>query len=310
MTTITAKTILSSAIANSEKRLTTMLLRYPRWIHAEEKTHRILSLTEDFGISALTPTIMSAVELSKNSSSSRAVPVEKLIQDILDDPADPIWWGKNQKGMQAYEELAGDEFKKALATWEESKQAAIKFARTLAELGAHKQLVNRLLEPFSHITVLVSATEWTNFMELRDHHEAEPHIHMLAQEIQKELAKPAMQTLRPGEWHTPWITEEELGKLTTSEMIRLSTARNASTSYKTVEGFDMTMDVADRIFNQLILSTPMHASPSEHVAMVDEAVILSGYKRPQPIWMNSKDHRNFVGFRQLRAFVERGEKVW
>ena len=102
MTTITAKTILRSRnAANPEKVLSTLLLRYPRWIHAEDRTHRIISLNEALQFDEPTPSLMADRNLSRNAASSRAIPVEKLIADVLADPAIPLFWGKNQRGMQA-----------------------------------------------------------------------------------------------------------------------------------------------------------------------------------------------------------------
>ena len=103
MTTISAK-VIADSIGDSAPRLTTLLLRYPRWIHAEGRTHRVMRICEDMEVEVLTPSLMEDPDLSRNASSSRAMPVEKLIKDVLDDPAIPIFWGKNQKGMQAGEE--------------------------------------------------------------------------------------------------------------------------------------------------------------------------------------------------------------
>src|SRR5690606_3488730 len=102
MTTISAKTVLRSRHSQRpDKVLSTLLLRYPRWIHAEGRTHRQLDISEDFQISIPAPSLMECDDLSRNASSSRAIPVERLISDVLDDPAIPIFWGKNEKGMQA-----------------------------------------------------------------------------------------------------------------------------------------------------------------------------------------------------------------
>lgn len=197
MTTISAQTILRSRHSQRpDKVLSTLLLRYPRWIHAEFMTHRVFS---------------------RNAASSRAIPIKKLIQDVMENPAIPLFWGKNQKGMQANEECHalvefGEEWvdtgigllpdTKRLAreeAWLLARNQAVNAAEAFMNAGYHKQIVNRLLEPFAHITVLVSATEWENFLELRDHKDAEPHIRMLAQEIRKCLERTDdIQTLQPG----------------------------------------------------------------------------------------------------------------
>lgn len=288
MTTITATTILSSQHAQvPEKRVTTLLLRYPRCIHAEMLTHRTLS---------------------RNSASSRAIPVEKLIADVEADPFVPLFWGKNQKGMQAVEEedslvvIPDDEggfFEGAAPredAWLAAKDKAVAFARSFAAANYHKQIVNRLLEPFAHITVVTTATEWQNFLALRDHPDAEPHIQILAREVRKELDKPAMQVLQPGQWHLPFVTSEDPIDVNNTDdlanALALSVARCASTSYKTVDGFDMTLERALDLCDKLTKSRPMHASPFEHQCFADDL--------PDYGWRMPSLHGNFVGFCQYR----------
>jgi hypothetical protein len=343
VTTISSKTILRSRnTAAPDKVLSTLLLRYPRWIHAEQRTHRVIPLDEGLSFFEPTPSLMADPNLSRNAASSRAIPVEKLIADALSDPAIPLFWGKNQRGMQAVEEnhapvmlpvpgvspFEGEttlgEFTNEEA-WMRAMHSAIEFARAFADAGYHKQIVNRLLEPFTHITVLVSATEWDNFLELRDHGDAEPHIRMLAQCIRACLDRTDdIQDLEPGGWHLPFITDADkqsviewddgeenrractqgwlarnqwawygLGKLK-----KLSTSRCASTSYKTVDGFDMTLDRAIALHDKLVVAEPIHASPTEHVAQADDC--MSGAEFGEPLWDNEREHGNFVGFRQYR----------
>lgn len=309
MTTISAQTILSSQHADLSHRLTTMLLRYPRWIHAEQRTHRVIPLCEDFEISLPTPGVMECADLSRNAGSSRALPVSKLIADVEADPAFPLFWGRNQSGMQASKELEGKDLELAKAIWQTGLENALQMARALADVGAHKQLANRYLEPFSHITVLVTATEWDNFLELRDHEDAEPHIQMLARAIRAELDKPAMQTLRWGEWHLPFITDEDRrdsGAWASAEgkrlLIKKSVACCASTSYKTVDGFDMTFERSQAIYEKLVGSTPLHASPLEHQAVAADWAIQFG----DCVVQNPELQRNFRGFEQYRAIMETG----
>jgi hypothetical protein len=322
LTTISAKTILRSRHSQRpDKVLSTLLLRYPRWIHAEGRTHRLLDIGEDFEISIPTPSLMEDDNLSRNASSSRAIPVEKLIKDVMDDPAIPLHWGANQKGMQATEEcnelvdigpammLAHAFTTSREAAWLFQRDQAVKMARAYAQAGYHKQIVNRLLEPFSHITVVVSATEWSNFLALRDHPDAEPHIRILAQEIRKELdRKDNIQTLEPGEWHTPFVEDDDhqldQGKWDpagiTQNAIKLSVACCASTSYKTVEGFDMTMERAIALHDKLAGSAPLHASPMEHVAQAD-GWYNDHYEGLS--WDEPEQHGNFQGFRQYRKML-------
>lgn len=295
MTTISAKTILRSRnLAAPEKVLSTLLLRYPRFIHAEFMTHRVFS---------------------RNAASSRAIPVAKIINSILEDTAMPLHWGANQKGMQATDECteqlldftylspgAHPGYMTREKAWFAARDYAIKAAKAFDYSGYHKQVVNRLLEPFMHITVLVSATEWGNFLELRDHSAAEPHIQILAREVRACLENDPIQDLQPGEWHLPFVSDAELGERDWSDNPisvhqKLSVARCASTSYKTVDGFDMTLEKAIELHDKLVASKPIHASPCEHVAQADDCRPVA---RVNYGWHHPEEHGNFVGFRQYR----------
>ncbi|SCW95907.1 FAD-dependent thymidylate synthase [Ancylobacter rudongensis] len=309
MTTISSTTILRSRnLAKPDKVLSTLLLRYPRFIHAEFMTHRVMT---------------------RNAASSRAIPIKKLIQDVVDNPVVPLFWGKNQPGMQAGEECTSEvgvrnvhldydeentfgrthDLVSREAAWLEARAHAVEAAQAFADAGYHKQIVNRLLEPFAHITVLVSSTEWENFLELRDDPAAEPHIQVLAREIRKCLEdESTIQDLKPGEWHLPFITPEELASTKRGsptdplmfpghDVIQLSAARCASTSFKTVDGFDMTFEKAEEIFDKLVTSKPIHASPFEHVAEAD------AFYADKSRWATPQQHGNFVGFRQYRHML-------
>lgn len=266
--TITAK-VIADSVADGCPRLTTMQLRYPRFIHSEVMTHRAFS---------------------RNASSSRAIPVERLIHDVLDDPAIPIYWGSNKPGMQAGEELpSGDR------VWLMQRDAAIYGARHLAEMGYHKQIVNRILEPFAHINVLVTATAdaYAHFFALRDHPDAQPEIAALARAMREAMAgsEPTKLTL---EWHTPYVEIDHqhlcMNSSDAERLMKISAARCASVSYKTVDGNPMTVDEALAIYDKLSGSDPIHASPFEHIA------------RPDP--SNGAGCRNFDRWHQWRADVE------
>lgn len=320
MTTIRAETILSSQHAlQPDKVLYTFRLTYPRWIHAEGRTHRQLRIGEDMEIAIRTPSLMEDPMLSRNASSSRAIPVERIIQDVLTDPAVPLFWGSNQRGMQAGEEInapviMNDDTPRLTpeGAWLWARDSAVRHARAFAAAGYHKQIVNRLLEPWMHITVVVSGTEWSNFIALRDHPDAEPHIKMLAREIKKELAKPPMQVLKPGGWHLPFVNDADRvdlpvrdGATWVDDLIKLSVARCASTSYNTVEGYEMTRERATALHDRLVNHRPMHASPLEHVAQAD-GLAERHYKNAKsldPVWRHADQHRNFRGFRQYRAML-------
>lgn len=284
MTTITAEVVKQTRnfyVRNTPpKVLTTFLLRYPRWIHSEFMTHRVFS---------------------RNSASSRAIKTEKLIADVVENPAVPLFWGKEQRGMQARESHDGlivTEQSTAIsaeAAWLRARDAAVRAAEQFAEAGYHKQVVNRLLEPFAHITVVASATELDNFFALRDHEDAEPHFQMLARAM-----KGAMGNSVPDEsrnTHLPFVTPEEATVFRDEVLVKMSVARCASTSFKTVDGFDMTPERAVALYDRLSKHVPKHASPLEHVALRDVVSLKNDYETE---WVHQNQHGNFVGFRQLR----------
>lgn len=275
MTTITANIVcdtiwpepMSVDTTNGSQRITTMLLRYPRPIHAEFMTHRMFS---------------------RNASSSRAIPVHKLIEDVLRDPYIPIHWGKNQPGMQAREEqdqtigMVEDwsypvldepddtaptipvSYARREERWLEARDHAVRFARAYAGAGYHKQIVNRLLEPFAHINVLVTATDWQNFFYQRDHPDAQPEIQVLAQEMRAALlgSTPDVNYL-----HLPFILDHEMinhpGEI--QNIVKVSAARCARTSYMTHEGKEPDWD-ADLALSAKLSGEPPHLSPFEHQA--------------------------------------------
>lgn len=300
MTIISAQ-ILKDSLSPNSKRLTTLELCYPRFIHPEFMTHRAFS---------------------RNASSSRAIPVERMIDAILENTAMPIYWGANQKGMQAGEEIdepaalpmlvasdrtlmygfgeyASMEDRPHIGSigmqpdyskedvWLDARNYAIAVARAYHKAGYHKQIINRILEPFMHIKVVVSATEWDNFFHLRDHPDAEPHIAHLAREIKGAMKESDPVHLNPGDWHLPYV--DEYGDI--DESIKVSVARCARVSYLTHDGRRTTWDEDLALYNRLV-GDPMHASPMEHQGQVDSQV--------QGEWMNKNLHGNFVGFIQYR----------
>jgi len=281
MTTITATSILSSVHAVTGDRLDTLLLRFPRCILAEFNTHRVFS---------------------RNAASSRAIPVAKLIADVENDPFVPLVWTRNEPGMQGRDVLDNLGELSARLYWKDAMNEALRFADRLADIGAHKQIVNRILEPFAHVTVVVSSTTWDGFLAQRDHEDAEPHMQILAREIRKALIGATVQVLQPGQWHLPFVKSLNGTAMNLEYAKMLSVARCASTSYKTVDGFDMSLERATEIYDKLANADPIHASPFEHVAQADDLEGIDDLD--ELVWADPHQHRNFRGFRQLRAMLE------
>jgi thymidylate synthase ThyX len=239
---ITAKIVADSVNTTiRHKRITSFILTYPRFIHAELMTHRMFS---------------------RNAASSRAIPISKFIEDVLTDPALPIHWGANQKGMQADNEVNEETKIKAMQIWNEARDSAVSHAKQLNELGIHKQIANRLMEPFFHITTLVTATEYQNFFKLRAHSAAQPEIRDLAYKMVDALADSIPERKTQGQWHIPFGDKFTDG-LSTEQKLKVATARAARVSYKTFEG-QINYDKDYNLHDQLL--TEGHYSPFEHCA--------------------------------------------
>jgi thymidylate synthase ThyX len=264
MTTITAK-IIKDSVNESRQRITTFQLRYPRFIHAEFMTHRVFS---------------------RNAQSNRAIPVTRIIDDIKNDTAMPIYWGSNKPGMQAGEEIKETYW--AEQSWLNARDAAIDHAMDLHEQGLHKQIVNRILEPYQHINVLVTATTFENFFILRDHWAAEPHIQALARQMRLKMDESVPQQLPWGEWHLPYISEEDYQKDINADQLRaVSAARCARVSYLTHEGQETHWKDDIALAERLLKDG--HMSPFEHIA---QSRLLG------------ENYNNFSGWRSYRWGLE------
>lgn len=263
---ISAKIISHSKSSVNGKEIITFELQYPRFIHSELMTHRVFS---------------------RNAASSRAIPIGKMIEQVRNDPAMPIHWGKNQPGMQAKEELDDKTIKWAKAAWLQAAEKAIIQAEYLNSIGAHKQIINRILEPYQWMKTVLTATEFENFFWLRNHEDAQPEIKRLAEVMfeAKENSEPVV--LNPGDWHTPyyadgywrddshsekyathtWLVKEEdredFDGVKLKDALAISSSCCAQVSYRAL---DDSLEKAQMIYKKLVESEPVHASPFEHQA--------------------------------------------
>lgn len=237
--------IIADSISESGKRLTTFQLKYPRFIHAEIMTHRVFS---------------------RNAGSSRAVPVAKMIEQVRNNPAMPIHWGKNQSGMQAKEELTGQELHNTQRMWEIAAADTAYNAELMAKHGPHKQIVNRILEPFQHMHTILTATEFDNFFELRIHEDAQPEIYALALTMKQAMNANKPRLLLVGMWHLPYITDKEKIEFDYAVLCKISAARCCRVSYLKHDGTQPSIEDDLKLFDRLVGSAPLHASPLEHQA--------------------------------------------
>jgi thymidylate synthase ThyX len=265
--------IIADSLNSKGNRLTTFILEYPRFIHSELMTHRMFS---------------------KNAASSRAIPIEKMIRQVIEDPAIPEYWGKNQSGMKADEELDNTGKFHAEENWLLARDSAIEHVKTLSSLGLHKQIINRLLEPWFNIRIILSGTEFENFFALRAHPDAQPELQKLAYLMLEQYNNSKPSELKAGEWHIPFgskIDETRLWTVVSSHGLeeakrKIAVARCARVSYFNYEGkddYEADIKLCDRLFG----SNPKHLSPTEHVAQAQD---------------DDKFIGNFKGFKQYRYF--------
>lgn len=297
---ITARIIAHSIGFNKDSgEIVTFELEYPRFIHSELMTHRFFS---------------------RNAASSRAIPIEKMMAAILDLPAMPHVWGLNEPGMQA----SGTHVSPTTCVWvwNEAAKSAVKSAQKLQKLGLHKQIVNRVLEPFQTMKTIVTATEWDNWYHLRNHEHAQPEIHILAQTMLDALDQSKPKELAPREYHVPYVGtirngidesfsyfigtvgQDSYQELTVSEALKVSASCCAQVSYRVL---DTGVEKALRIYDSLVTNSPVHASPFEHQATPMVEPIDSGAM----LWESGTTHcdvwdrkwsgnlRGWIQYRQL-----------
>ena len=263
MTQIGATVIAHSKSAVNGKEIITFELEFPRLILAEFNTHNALS---------------------KNASSSRAIPVAKMLEQVRNHPAMPVRFGKKNKGMQdagEHDSLVGvyNHMCQGECTAEEAWKYAARQAADMAEAfdkaGYAKQICNRLIEPFQMMKVVMTATELNNFIWLRDHPAADPTIEVLAKAIKQAKEDSVAVVLEPGDWHVPyfngaygsgcWVKGVDTDSLEDALMISASCC--AQVSFRSL---DDTIEKARGVVEKLNLGgkddEPVHASPLEHQA--------------------------------------------
>jgi hypothetical protein len=267
---INAKVVLDSVSPRGD-RLTTIEATFHRFILAEVNTHRTHS---------------------RNSASSRAIPFRKQVARVVHHPAIPVSFPKEQRGMSGGEEI--DDWGFAEQSWLTARDAAVKYAKALADFGVHKSVVNRLLEPFMWHTAILTATEagWDNLFHQRCHKDAQPEFQAVARKMYQVYEESTPDIVPYGEWHLPYITGEDyyaaLGILQArhddiegvddgrvAELLKqVSAARCARVSYLTHDG-RRSLEDDSGLYLRLVdkpLEDPVHSSPLEHVATPATAI--------------------------------------
>lgn len=261
--------VLLDTISPAGKRITTFILKYPRYIHSEIMTHRAFS---------------------KNASSSRAIPISKIIKQVIKYPVIPIHFGANQSGMSAQIELTDWKRWAAKRLWLLSRWPAIGFAWVMSKIGLHKQITNRILEPWTYITVVLTATEFDNFYALRcDKEHAHPDIYLLAELM---LAAHNDSMPRISKFHFPFVLNTEYNK--GHDILRkISVARCCRVSYLNLDNSKPDWRKDCQLYGELLKNG--HMSPFEHQAVA--------YKLP------NQRSGNFRGWKQYRKTISGEERT-
>ena len=325
--------VVADSINQQGDRLTSLVLTYPRIIHAEMLTHRMFS---------------------RNASSSRAVPVDKMIKAVRENTFCPFEFQKSHKGMQGSEYFTGVERQECIDLWLESAELALQQAEKMKAKGISKQIINRILEPYQYYTVLITGSKegWQNFFNLRcpsykligldeenvksrkewlekiqfssalhpsmypktdvewlqiNRGQAEIHMMALAEEIYDVVNESTPKQLQAGEWHIPMISDLESLKLSTDDQIKLSVGRAANTSYTVVgDGKELTLEQAIKIHNKC--KELNHSSVFEHCARaMSDSEYFNFVKGNTTDAPNNSIYgwcRNFKGFIPYRHLVE------
>lgn len=269
--------IIADSINECGDRLTTFEIKLHRYVLAEFNTHR---------------------KNSRNFQSSRACPVERMIANVIADKVYPLHWGRKQKGMVADLEIDEADQLEAIAIWDEAREAMIGYTKRLLEIDVHKQVANRLLEPFMAITGIVTATDYSNFFEQRCHTDSQPEIRALADVMKAEYEASKPESLNAGEWHLPlirgedWVEATDRG-YTDMDLVKVAIGRCARVSYLNHDGIRSLSDDT-KLYWRLLESKPAHLSPFEHIAIA---------------LPNSEKRANFTGFESRRYQLERDRSL-
>lgn len=322
------KTQISVEIVAHSKRpvtgeeLITYRLTFPRIILAEINTYKMLS---------------------KNTSSSRAIPFEKMVEVIEKDPFIPIAWQKQHRGMQGYEYFE-TEVENLIrdGAWLEASKLAVQSAKNLYELSATKQLINRLLEPFMWVTQLVTGTResfehlfnqrcpiypggcksWKELCDLDSNYtmetpiikrleknkgQAEIHFMDLAEKMYDALQESIPNELFMGSYHIPFlkdiISSEEM--LGIDDLITMSVALTARVSYTSIgDDNKLTLERAKNIYNHCLENG--HWSVFEHIGQcMRDSEYEHSIRQIDGQGYDTKGwYKNFKGFKQLRGILE------
>lgn len=263
--------ILKDSVAPNGVRLTTIEVEYPHAVHKDIMTHRAFS---------------------RNFQSFRAMPPEDVIAKIEEDPFIPETFNSRVKGMHQGDELDKNTQEVLRLDWMTQIDSAIDIARNWLSHDVAKQQINFLLQDFTWIKGIITATEWDNFWGLRadvidPNAQPRPEVKIIAQLMKKAYTNSEPQELQNGEWHRPLVFPEDEAVLDERALNLLSAGRCARVSY---DKHSLSEPIASSLSRAEILMKNGHWSPVEHIATPGhEADKFSG---------------NFRGWVQLRKLFD------
>jgi Thymidylate synthase complementing protein len=290
--------MIQDSVNKSGNRLSTFEIETYRYIWAEILTHKIIN---------------------KNAQSSRAVPTATVLGINQANPITPIVWGKNKSGMSATEELKGDDLALAKEIWLELAAAAFKGSAELNAIGLHKMWANRPTEAYSRIKVVITGTEWDNFLWLRDDPEAaQPEIVDLARKIKAAMSQSTPLLLSSGQMHVPYVNRVVMGKtmyyysndserdyLSEDDALKISASCCGQVSYRKL---DDTYEKAMAIYTRLFDGAKPHLSPTEHqgIAMISAKASLLERIFPSrlALGVSAIDRQGYLWSANLRGFIQ------
>jgi hypothetical protein len=269
--------IVADSINLENCRLTTILFkRFPYCLIQEPATHR-LNVS-----SAISPFFL---DQSRNSASTRAIPLKKLIEQVRNDPFVPTFQ-LNKRGMSGSEITNGDFLERQKLDWLDAMHLAIKQVEMYEERGIHKSKPSKLLIPWLRIPILISSTNWDGFFKLRCADDVDVDLLYQTQDAKRMYDKSQPRLLKLGEWHIPLEAKSDNPNHSHLHILKASAANVARLSYMNHENkidFEGNLNLAESLIEN------GHMSPFEHIACNEET---------------DQRYRNFGGFSQLRMYVE------
>lgn len=310
--------VIQHSVSPEGKEIITFSVKYGLIVHSEWIRHRLLS---------------------NSVKSNRAVSMKQIRKEVIEDPYVPIKFGGQQAGMVAIDEDQFGYAKVCRWLWKNSRWGAVGVHWLFEKLKLHKEITNRILNPWQWVRSTTTATDYDNFYKLRLHKDAQKDINVIAKAMHEALQLSEPMLINAGEYHVPYVSRRRTGngeleyydsdgtQLNTQQAIEASCARCARSSYDNHDGtkasyFNRATAKGrsdQEIYQDLINSDPVHGSCGEHQA----TPLVVAYKNKKPIYPAGMTHvsvedgilttkywsGNLLGFIQHRQ-TTKGHVCW